>query len=55
VGRGNTFGHPVPYVLERLERVGADVFRTDLDGEIEVVTDGKHVSVNTWTGRRVSR
>jgi competence protein ComEC len=55
VGRGNTFGHPVPYVLERLERVGADIFRTDLDGEIEAATDGTQVWVTTWSGRRVVR
>lgn len=53
VGRGNPYGHPVPYVLERLHRVGTEVFRTDVDGQIEVETDGREVWVRTWTGRRV--
>jgi competence protein ComEC len=55
VGRGNPYGHPVPYVLERFTNAGTEVFRTDLDGEIHVITDGKKVSVETWTGRKVWR
>jgi competence protein ComEC len=52
VGRRNLYGHPVPQVLERLRSVGAEVFRTDLDGEVEVTTDGRAVEVRTFTGRR---
>ena len=36
-GRNNRFGHPAPAVLGRLERVGALVSRTDLDGTIRVI------------------
>ena len=39
-GRGNTFGHPATEVLQRLEAVGATVYRTDRDGQITVETDG---------------
>jgi competence protein ComEC len=53
VGRGNPYGHPVPQVLGRLHDAGAEVFRTDLDGQIEVVTDGRHVAVKTFTGREL--
>lgn len=52
VGRGNPYGHPLPYVLERYQRAGTEVFRTDLDGQIDVVTDGHSVQVKTFTGRR---
>lgn len=31
-GRGNVYGHPSVQVLERLERYGARVWRTDLEG-----------------------
>ena len=57
VVRGNPYGHPVPQVLGRLHDAGAEVFRTDWDGQIEVVTDGRHVEVTTFNGRelRVSR
>jgi competence protein ComEC len=49
-GRGNTFGHPAPDVLERLESIGADVYRTDLDGQVTVTTDGQQVEVGTFVG-----
>ena len=52
-GRGNSFGHPVPYVLERYHAVGAQVLRTDLEGQIEVVTDGVTVTAATYTGRLI--
>ena len=33
----NPFGHPHPEVLERLERHGAEVRRTDQDGAVRVL------------------
>ena len=41
VGRNNHFGHPSPRVLRRLERKGADIYRTDLEGDIHITSDGK--------------
>jgi competence protein ComEC len=52
VGRGNPYGHPVPYVLERYEQAETEVFRTDVDGQIDVVTNGHSITVTTFTGRR---
>lgn len=49
-GRGNPYGHPLPYVLERYRAVGAEVLRTDLAGQIEVVTDGSSVTTTTFAG-----
>jgi competence protein ComEC len=49
-GRGNTFGHPTPEVLQRLESIGARVLRTDLHGQITIETDGRAVSVRTFVG-----
>jgi competence protein ComEC len=40
VGKNNRYGHPTDEVLERLTEVGAKILRTDLAGEIEVVSDG---------------
>ena len=37
-GRDNSFGHPSPEVVERLEAAGVRVFRTDRDGAITVRT-----------------
>jgi len=51
-GRGNPFGHPAADVIARLEAFGARVYRTDLDGEITIDTDGQHVVVTTFTGEK---
>jgi competence protein ComEC len=42
-GRGNAFGHPAPEVLARLHAAGSVVERTDLEGQIDVRTDGTRV------------
>jgi competence protein ComEC len=45
VGAGNSYGHPDQGVLRRLESAGAEVLRTDLDGDLRVVGDGVGVLV----------
>jgi competence protein ComEC len=39
VGVGNPYGHPNPAVLAHLQREGARVLRTDLDGDLAVLLD----------------
>ena len=51
-GRANLFGHPAPAVLDRYASLGAAIFRTDADGQIELVTNGHFIEVSTFTGRR---
>lgn len=51
-GRGNSYGHPVPSVLERYRGSGARVLRTDQDGQLEVSTNGRRLEITTFTGRR---
>jgi competence protein ComEC len=53
VGRSNRYGHPSQRVVSRLERSGAQVRRTDLEGTIAVVAgpDGRY-DVTTRAGRR---
>ena len=51
-GRGNAFGHPAPEVIGRLEAVKAQIYRTDRDGEVTVVSDGRAVDVRTFVGSR---
>jgi competence protein ComEC len=48
VGARNPFGHPTPEVLARLAAAGATVYRTDLDGAVDVRSDGRRVWVRTW-------
>jgi competence protein ComEC len=45
VGRGNRYGHPNPATLERLQRHGAGIWRTDRDGTITVTTDGRRIVI----------
>ena len=54
-GRGNTFGHPAPEVVDRLRAVGAEIFRTDEDGQITLETDGRGVAIRTFMGRSYER
>lgn len=44
-GLGNAFNHPRDEVLRRLRGVGAQVFRTDLAGDVVVRTDGHVITV----------
>jgi competence protein ComEC len=43
VGKENTYGHPTPEVLQRLEKFGIKVLRTDNDGDIKIVSDGENI------------
>lgn len=47
VGKGNTYGHPHPDVLKRLENLGIKQYRTDVDGRVELVSDGSHYTIRT--------
>lgn len=40
VGKKNTYGHPTQEILDFLNKQNVKTYRTDLDGDIEVVTDG---------------
>lgn len=45
VGKGNKFGHPSPETLGLLKDFGIKTLRTDQDGEIEIVSNGRGWSV----------
>ena len=47
VGENNSYGHPHKEVLNRLNKVGATIYRTDLNGNIIVKTDGKNIAIDT--------
>ncbi|MBW2061829.1 MAG: DNA internalization-related competence protein ComEC/Rec2 [Deltaproteobacteria bacterium] len=48
VGRYNRFSQPAPEALARVRKIGARVFRTDRQGAVIFVTDGKTLKVKTW-------
>ena len=41
----NSFGHPTQEVLDRLTAGGVDYLRTDQQGEVEIVSDGKSLEI----------
>ena len=52
-GEGNSYGHPHAEVLNRLRKMGIQVFRTDEEGTITAVSDGSTITFNvppseTW-------
>lgn len=47
VGAGNRFGLPAPEVVERLQRYGVSIYRTDRDGTVQVESDGAGYRVRT--------
>jgi competence protein ComEC len=46
----NRYGHPSPEALARLSAAGAEVWRTDLDGPIELRTDGTTMTIRSRRG-----
>lgn len=51
----NKYGHPAPELLKRLKDVGSTVYRTDVNGDIVISTDGTTYSVSTQYPARETR
>ena len=54
-GADNRFGFPAEAVLRRLREAGVDVWRTDVDGAVRVVSDGRRLVVRAPCGDRPAR
>ena len=50
VGEKNKFGFPDQEILDRYEKIGAEVYRTDLHGAVEITSDGRTLSVRKAVG-----
>ncbi|HYL86492.1 MAG TPA: DNA internalization-related competence protein ComEC/Rec2 [Candidatus Angelobacter sp.] len=48
VGENNSYGHPSPELLERLESAGVRILRTDRDGAVHMLTDGQRVEITCF-------
>ncbi len=46
VGARNTYGHPTPIVLQRLQDLSITTMRTDQDGTLEILGDGQSLKVS---------
>ncbi|HEY0096956.1 MAG TPA: ComEC/Rec2 family competence protein, partial [Archangium sp.] len=51
-GADNEYGHPTDEALQRLDTVGARIFRTDLQGEVRAVSNGDTVTLTAEKGQR---
>ncbi|WP_138493165.1 ComEC/Rec2 family competence protein [Paenibacillus pinistramenti] len=47
VGKDNKYGHPTQTILNRLKKQGIQVYRNDLQGTIEVDSDGTKLNIQT--------
>jgi competence protein ComEC len=47
-GEDNPYGHPNRELLERLETAGVRILRTDLEGAVHVLTDGKKLEISCF-------
>jgi competence protein ComEC len=47
VGAENKYGHPTQEALDRLKNSGVKVYRTDLQGEIHITSDGSTYKIET--------
>jgi len=45
VGKDNDFGHPSLRTLKRFERIGADYYRNDSNGWVQIVSDGENIGI----------
>jgi competence protein ComEC len=54
-GEGNTYGFPSPEVLGRCRSAEAKVFRTDIDGAVEISADGRRLLVRKAAGFAAKR
>jgi competence protein ComEC len=63
-GASNRYGHPSPEALARLKAAGVKVYRTDLQGEITIISKGDGYEIKTaketkeadlWAGREAQK
>ena len=50
VGADNSYGHPTPQTLERLQKTGAEVFRNDEHGDVVVTIEDDEANVAVTNG-----
>lgn len=48
VGKNNFYGHPHQEVLDVLEECGIKVLRTDKNGDIKIISDGKNYALSSF-------
>jgi competence protein ComEC len=54
VGRSNRFGHPSDVVLQRLENIGSQIYRTDIHGSVTIKIINDMINVKTFITPRTN-
>lgn len=52
VGEGNSYGHPTPEALARLQKIDSGIFRTDLGGEVIIRIDHDKMHITQYMEKR---
>lgn len=47
VGAKNTYGHPTIEVLDKLKKIGSEILRTDLGGDVVMESEGNGITLNS--------
>ena len=47
-GLDNSYGHPHEQTLDTLQKYDITIFRTDLDGDIKIISDGTNYGISTF-------
>ncbi|MBD3184499.1 DNA internalization-related competence protein ComEC/Rec2 [Candidatus Poribacteria bacterium] len=47
ISENNAFGHPAKEIMNRYEKLGVNVYRTDKHGAVKFITDGKKIWIKT--------
>lgn len=47
VGEDNSYNHPGEYTLDRLENLKTQIYRTDENGTVKVISDGENIKIET--------
>lgn len=48
VGENNLYNHPNPLIIKRLKELNIDIYRTDINGEITLITNGKKYKIDKF-------
>ncbi len=52
VGEGNSYGHPTPEALARLQEIDSDIYRTDMGGEVIIRINHDKMHITQYMEKR---
>ena len=45
VGKDNSYGLPKQEIIDKLNNIGSEIYRTDEDGTIQIISDGNNIEI----------